>query len=101
MSILRQFEHDGTMAAVNQLTTPELLLETEKFSFPERCQHSNTLGLECVPRRSNPTSWSAKKMGCRVQIFGKSSILHLFSQRLSKPIRRLRTPMSPIVKKFI
>ena len=45
-------------------------LDPEKFSFMERCYHSDKRMLECVPRHTNPTRWSAKKWDSRSRYLG-------------------------------
>lgn len=77
----------------------ELVPGDRKFSFMERCPHSDKLRPECVPRHTNPTRWSDRKWDLWSKYLGNlASYISSFWRR-SKLIRRLRTPISPTIKR--
>lgn len=73
--------------------------QPRKFSFMERCHHSDKLRLTCS-KACKSHKMVYQKNGIHGPQIGKWVILQLLFWRLSKQIRRLRTMISPTDKQI-
>lgn len=78
----------------------EILCLDRKFSFKERCYHSDKCRTECVLRHTKSHKTVCRKMGFMAQIMGNLASYMSSFWRCSKHIRRLRTLISPTKKKI-